>query len=237
MRQDKHIIGSDEVGKSDYFGPMVICSVSLNERNNLNIFASMKDSKKISFTQASDIFHKHKHRFNYSINIIDSKVMFKFLSLKSYNLNHFLYYFHFLTTLSVAKKQITKEKNNWIVIIDDFTNGSKKNQDRYFAETSNLLTQYVKSPINFHKKMHFILKADNIYVENKIASIFAKHFFYEEIKKIAYQINKYNEKVKPRSLLGNSKETKNLILELSKQMPPIILKQYLKSIYWERFNL
>ena len=235
MKQDKHVIGSDEVGKSDYFGPMVICSVSFNEKQNLDIFTSMRDSKKISFTQASNIFHNHKHRFNYSINIIDSKVMFKFLSLKSYNLNHFLYYFHFLTTLSIAKKQ--KEKNNWIVIVDDFTNGSKKNQDRYFSETSDLLTQYIKFPSNFHKKMHFIPKADNVYVENKIASIFAKHFFYEEIKKIASQIKKYNVKLEPRSLLGNSKETKNLILELSQQMPTAILKQYLKSIYWERFHL
>ncbi len=237
MRQDKHIIGSDEVGKSDYFGPMVICGVSFKEKQNLDIFTSMKDSKKISFSQASDVFHTHKHRFNYSINIIDSKVMFKFLSLKSYNLNHFLYYFHFLTTLSIAKNQIKEGKNNWIVIIDDFTNGSKKNQDRYFAETSKLLTQYIEFPNNYHKKIHFIPKADTIYIENKIASIFAKHFFYEEIKKIAYQIQKYNVKVKPKSLLGNSKETNNLILELVQQMPVAILKPYLKSIYWKRFHL
>lgn len=214
------IIGNDEVGKSDFFGPLVISSVFI--KNNLEY--NIKDSKKINHQTAQSIFNSIKNHIEYKYKIINSQKLNKY-KVNNLNLNHIL----FLNHLNLMGE--LNINDDWMVI-DDFTNGKTKLINDYHQKTE----KYITKKINL-EKLVFVIKGDTLYDECKIASIVSKVLFFQEIQIIFNYLKQIINLDSPKALLGCSNQVKNLIFKLKKKIDNDKLKTLIKPIYWEKFNL
>jgi ribonuclease HIII len=62
------IIGSDEVGVGDYFGPLVVCAVKIQEKNLDKVIAlNIRDSKVLSDAQIVNLARQVKPLVSHSI--------------------------------------------------------------------------------------------------------------------------------------------------------------------------
>ena len=66
--------GSDEVGTGDFFGPICVCAVSLNEKS-LDLIKpyNITDSKQLTDKYISDIVEKVINKIDYSLLILNNR--------------------------------------------------------------------------------------------------------------------------------------------------------------------
>lgn len=155
-------LGNDEVGKGDYYGPLVVCSVFVDAHvRDLAISLGVADSKKISDPKIVDIFNQLKDSVVYSSEIVlpsrynEELRMFK-------NVSYFLASLH----ASCAKQLVEKlgEENVYNCVVDQFS-----------ADKGRLVKAFEKVRVNlvqFHKGESDIAVA--------LASIFARAIFLRE---------------------------------------------------------
>ncbi|MCC7290283.1 ribonuclease HIII [bacterium] len=159
--------GSDEVGKGDYFGPLVICCVFMDENGfNLASDLGVTDSKNLSDAKICDIYSKLK-----------SSVIHNFVVKlpKDYNLElrEFRNVSYYLARLHKEAVEATlfqaKVGDKALVVIDQFST----NKGRLENEFKNLNITLEQ----FHKGESNIVVA--------LASVFARARFLEEMDRMS----------------------------------------------------
>lgn len=138
-------IGSDEVGKGDYFGPMVVAACYVDEMaiDHLNEIG-ITDSKKLTDIKILDIFSQIKDLLIYEVEVLHPSE-YNFQHLRTKNVAVMLAKLHD-TVLSRTILRVENEKRPLEkVVIDQFSASSK----RLTNELSDVVKRY---PVEqFHK--------------------------------------------------------------------------------------
>jgi len=187
MKQKNNtIIGLDEAGKGEFYGPIVCAGVYFTEKTSEKLLNLIVDSKLIQTKRKiHEIANLIKNETNWFVEIIEPK-KYNELYLKYKNHNILLTFGH----LNVIKKFSDEKNSNFI--IDDFTNKSIKSQNEYFKNVNN------NEKLNLEKikeKIKFETKGEAKYKEIAAASIIAKSIQLNWVDKNIY--NKYN--INPKS--------------------------------------
>lgn len=94
MRTEASWIGTDESGKGDYFGPLVIAGVYLNQNSLSKIkYLGIKDSKRISDNIIRNLDYQIRSRCLYSVVVIGPQ-KYNLLYERMKNLNRILAWGH-----------------------------------------------------------------------------------------------------------------------------------------------
>ncbi|WCA22483.1 ribonuclease HIII [Candidatus Phytoplasma oryzae] len=175
INNNVNIIGSDEVGTGDVFGPIIVCSLFLSSKN-IFFFQKMNvnDSKKLS---SQNIFKITRiildKRIPYILKILHP-AEYNLLIKKKYNLNKIKALLHNEAILQLIKKIDKKDKI--CVVVDQFASSQN-----YF--------NYLKEEKSVYKEIIFETKSESKYLSVALASILARYFFLEEMKKLSKKIN------------------------------------------------
>ena len=168
-------IGSDEVGKGDYFGPIIVTASYVN-KNDISFLENLgvKDSKKITDEKilkiAPDIIKKIPHE-----TIILNNVEFNNMVKKGYNINKINSILHNRAILGLLKK------DNFLydmVVMDQFT--PARNYFGYLKDTGE----------NIFRKITFTTKAEDKCLSVACSSIISRYTFMKEMDKISKKLNK-----------------------------------------------
>ena len=164
------VIGSDEVGTGDFFGPVVVCAAYIVP-SDLPYLQDLKvrDSKTLSDVQIKYIGSELIKKISYHILVL-SPEKFNKLTSEGYNMNKIKAYLHNHAISKMVKKHPKHDK----VILDQFC--SPKN---YF--------KYLEDEVAF-KKIDFHTKAESVHLSVAAASIIARYKFILEIDRISKEI-------------------------------------------------
>ncbi len=135
-------VGSDEAGKGDFFGPLVVAAVYVNKQNIRDlVLLQVQDSKKMTDNKIQYIAESIKQNFNYAVKIIEPE-KYNRIYLRFANLNRLLAHAHG----EVITQLITKF-NCDAVLIDKFGNEALlKNELKLGVRTK--LVQLERAEIN-----------------------------------------------------------------------------------------
>ncbi len=125
----KSHIGSDEVGKGDYFGPLVVCCCYVKEENLEEIKSlGIMDSKKISDENILKIAKELKNIVDYEVKTIQP-IEYNELISKFENVAIVLAKAH----IEVIEKLVKKLKGKKIhsIVIDQFSKSKRRLLDEY----------------------------------------------------------------------------------------------------------
>ncbi|HNW16402.1 MAG TPA: ribonuclease HIII [bacterium] len=116
------VAGSDEAGKGDLFGPLVVCSFLLGEKENELLKLNIKDSKKLKNHEIVDIYRhiSKEHPSSFSlVRIMPERYnsFYKDLAGKGRNLNYMLAWAHSKALSGLIEKRSDIKK----IIVDRFT--------------------------------------------------------------------------------------------------------------------
>lgn len=116
------VAGSDEAGKGDLFGPLVVCSFLLGEKENELLKLNIKDSKKLKNHEIIDIYRhiSKEHPSSFSlVRIMPERYnsFYKDLAGKGRNLNYMLAWAHSKALSGLIEKRSDIKK----IIVDRFT--------------------------------------------------------------------------------------------------------------------
>ncbi|WP_304125004.1 ribonuclease HIII [Methanosphaera cuniculi] len=176
-----YTIGSDETGKGEWFGPLVVCAVCTSQSENHKLQQlGVKDSKKLSLNQILNLYHKIeklgiKHEIIALKPFSYNKLYAKFKEDKK-NLNHMLAYLHSKCITNLLKQLNTQDV---VVIIDKFD--SKK------------MNEYLK----IDPKIKVIQESNGErYTPVATSSIIAKYHYEKILKEIEKRYNINTKKTK-----------------------------------------
>lgn len=202
-------IGSDEVGKGDYFGPIIVTASYVN-KNDISFLEELgvRDSKKITDEKilkiAPEIIKKIPHE-----TIILDNIKFNEMVEKGYNINKINSLLHNKAILSLLKK------DNYIydmVVMDQFT--PARNYFGYLKGTAN----------NIFRKITFTTKAEDKCLSVACSSIISRYTFIKEMDKISKEL-------KTTLPLGAGSIVDETGKELVKKYGKEILNKYAKVNY------
>ncbi len=168
-------IGSDEVGKGDYFGPIVVTASYVN-KNDISFLEGLgvKDSKKITDEKiikiAPEIIKKIPHE-----TIILNNIEFNDMVRKGYNINKINSILHNRAILGLLKKD---NYSYDMVVMDQFT--PARNYFGYLKDTGD----------NIFRKITFTTKAEDKCLSVACSSIISRYTFMNEMDKISKEVDK-----------------------------------------------
>ncbi len=155
LQEPEEYIGTDETGKGDFFGPLVVAAVFVNRESRVKLRQmGVRDSKLLTDSQILKISNSIKNQFPEDFEIVFiSPQKYNELYDKFGNLNKLLDWAH-----SKAIENLLKRKKCKIIITDKFSKSA--------LEISN-------STENSHIEFHTIPKAEK-YTGVAVASILAR---------------------------------------------------------------
>lgn len=159
--------GSDEVGFGDFFGPVVVVAVYLDEK----LFKSLDtllitDSKKLTDTYILSVAPLLLNKVNYKLNVVSPEKLNELTLQKGYNMNKIKAMLH-LNVLSLLKAEVGEPATAYI---DKFCSEAKFNE--YTRGMVSL------SPIIMEEK------GESLFPSVALASMLARYFFLMEIAKL-----------------------------------------------------
>ncbi|MDC7243728.1 MAG: ribonuclease HIII [Sphaerochaetaceae bacterium] len=163
----QRIIGSDEVGTGDFFGPVVVCAAYCRP-NDLKLVQELKiqDSKNINDKKIRELGEILIDKFSYHVLVLPPK-KYNELVQKGYNLNKIKAFLH----NHAIKKMVDKNPSYQNVILDQFCSPTN-----YF--------NYLGGEETF-KNIKFHTKAESIHPAVAIASIIARYKFLLEMDSLS----------------------------------------------------
>jgi ribonuclease HIII len=158
-------IGSDEVGKGDYFGPLVVCACYLDSLGLEKVKQyGVMDSKKLDDAKMKIIGEKLKNEVQYEVKII-SPLEYNALNEKYKNVSIVLAKSH----VEVIEKLVSRVgKKAKFVVIDQFSKNKKRLENEF--------------KLNIPLKQFHHAESDLVVAT---ASILARYFFLLEFEKMS----------------------------------------------------
>lgn len=161
-------IGSDEVGKGDVFGPVIICSAYLPlDQVDVIKRLGIQDSKRLSDDKIRTIGKELIKLVPYSVLTLHNE-KYNELVKRGYNLNKMVAYLHNRAILNVYKK----------------INGSPDVFLDQFAE-ERLYYRYLAEERNVYRNITFLTKAESHYASVAIASIIARYALLQQFDQLS----------------------------------------------------
>jgi ribonuclease HIII len=184
----EYTIGSDETGKGEWYGPLVITSVCTSHEENLKLKEiGVTDSKKLSGKQIGNLYRKiEKLNINHETIVLTpfsyNKLYAKFKS-EGKNLNHLLAYLHSKAITTLLSQVNT---SNVLVIIDKF---DYKKMNEYLDVNDSVK----------------IIQENNgeKFIPVAASSIIAKYHYEKTLKDIEKRYNINLRKTKPKNIDKN----------------------------------
>lgn len=166
-------MGSDEVGKGDFFGPLVVCCAYLdtNSLNKIRGFG-ISDSKKLSDTKILEIYEKIKDTILFEV-VIQTPELYNRRLADFKNVSYFLASLHRDCAERLFQKLKSKNLKPEYIVIDQFS----LNKSRLGNEFNNMGLRLLQ----FHKGESDIAVAT--------ASVIARATFLLEWKKMEEKFN------------------------------------------------
>lgn len=167
----ERIIGSDEVGTGDFFGPIVVCAAyvrpsDISMLNDLDV----RDSKTMTDEAIIRLGEQLIEAIPYHVLVL-SPEKYNQLTGEGYNMNKIKAYLHD----HAIKKMVEKHSDVQRVIVDQFTT-----PESYFRYLSD---------IQPFRKITFHTKAESIHRSVACASIIARYKFLLEMEKLSKEID------------------------------------------------
>lgn len=164
------VIGSDEVGTGDYFGPIVVCATYVSEENIEPLrHLGVKDSKLLTDKQMIPMALKISQLIPYSIIFLEPEKI-NSLSKKYDNLNFVKSYLHNKVINSILKKVENVKLD--AILIDEFTP-----KEKYF--------EYLKDIKEVEKNVTTVKQGEKAHVAIAAASVLARVAFLREMNKLS----------------------------------------------------
>lgn len=162
-------IGSDEVGKGDYFGPLVVCACYINENSLKKVKDyGIMDSKNLTDEKMMDIGEKLIEDLEYEVKIIDPRKYAK-LNEEFKNVSIILSKAH-VEAISKLFERVGDDVE--FVVVDQFSKSQRRLNDEYSLSVP--LKQF------HHAESDVAVAA---------ASIIARYFFLLEFQKMKETYN------------------------------------------------
>lgn len=163
-------LGSDEVGKGDYFGPLVVCACyiddyAMNKVRELKI----KDSKALSDERIIKIAQEIIHHVKYSVLTLSTD-KYNNLSKKGMSVVRMMAWLH-NTAITNLLKKIKKEPD---VFIDQFCE-------------PKVYYRYLKGQENVYQEANFTTKAESKHSSVACASIIARYKYLKEMDRLSHE--------------------------------------------------
>jgi ribonuclease HIII len=165
------VIGSDEVGTGDFFGPVVVCAAYVTPSDypfleDLDI----KDSKKLTDKQIRFIGEKLVNHISHHV-LVTNNEKYNELIDKGFNLNKIKAYLH----NHALKKLVVKHPKYQKIIVDKFCS-----EENYF--------EYLNTEETI-KDIDFLIQAESVHKAVAVAAIIARYRFLQEFDILSNQIN------------------------------------------------
>lgn len=174
LKEQINIIGSDESGVGDFFGPLVVTACYIKEKD-LALIKSLKirDSKMLSTMQINIIAKQLIQQLEYSTIIINNRQYNKLY--ETYQNSHIL--------KTIGHHQVIRKLANKVnckkVIIDQFVN--KKKYEEYLK---------ILNVADNDLKLSFTTHAEDKFLAVGCAAIISRYFFLKSIKQLEQEYNR-----------------------------------------------
>ena len=205
--QDLSVIGSDEVGTGDYFGPIVVCSTFVATENvNALKRLGVKDSKLLTDSQIIEIALRIKDIIPYVILVLSPERINRLRTTNEDNMNFVKANLHNNAINSILKKYPDVKYD--AIIIDGFT-------------TSEKYYQHLHKNPNPVRGIVMVQKGEKAHVAVAAASILARAAFLKEMKDLS-------KKCQVELMKGASRSVDRQAIDLVKCQGLDILKRIAK---------
>lgn len=164
------VIGSDEVGTGDFFGPVVVCAAYVKPTDypfleELNV----RDSKKMSDAEIRTVGKLLIDKIPHHV-LVTNNIKYNELIQKGFNLNKIKAYLH-----NHAIKKLKEKYNDYQkIIIDEFC--SEKNYYSYLVNETSV------------SDITFLTQAESIHQSVAVAAIIARYKFLIEFDQLSKDI-------------------------------------------------
>ncbi len=164
------VIGSDEVGTGDFFGPVVVCAAYVKPTDypfleELNV----RDSKKMSDAEIRTVGKLLIDKIPHHV-LVTNNIKYNELIQKGFNLNKIKAYLH-----NHAIKKLKEKYNDYQkIIIDEFC--SEKNYYSYLVNETSV------------SDITFLTQAESIHQSVAVAAIIARYKFLLEFDQLSKDI-------------------------------------------------
>ena len=204
-------LGSDEAGKGDVFGPLVVCSFLLGKKEEALMKLGAKDSKRMKNEEILDIYEKINADFRDSFSMV--RIMperynsfYQNLSEQGKNLTDLLAWAHSKAISNVVAKRNDIKR----VLVDKFTTS--------YAANARIIAAAGKVPVNFQVRA----EQDPAVA---IASVIARAGYLISLNQISETVleNKF------RLVPGSGAESDKLLEEISATYGKEILEKIAKT--------
>ena len=204
-------LGSDEAGKGDVFGPLVVCSFLLGKKEEALMKLGAKDSKRMKNEEILDIYEKINADFRDSFSMV--RIMperynsfYQNLSEQGKNLTDLLAWAHSKAIANVVAKRDDIKR----VLVDKFTTS--------YSANARIIAAAGKNPVNFQVRA----EQDPAVA---IASVIARAGYLISLNQISETVleNKF------RLVPGSGAESDKLLEEISATYGKEILNKIAKT--------
>lgn len=165
------VIGSDEVGTGDYFGPMTVVA-SFVEPSQFELLKELgvKDSKELNDDEICKIAKKIIHVVTYSLLVLHNE-KYNDMQEKGYNMNKLKALLHNQAIRNIISK--LENQHYDAILIDQFT-------------PPNLYFGYLKGTKEvIRDKVQFATKAEGIHLSVAVSSILARYSFLQQMDQLS----------------------------------------------------
>ncbi|MGN1398800.1 MAG: ribonuclease HIII [Erysipelotrichaceae bacterium] len=160
--------GSDEVGTGDFFGPICVCAVALNEKSiSLLQTEKITDSKQLTDSCIVETVEKIADKIDYSLLILDNQTYNQ--QIKIHNMNEIKALMHNKAYLNLQKK-LAKLPD--LLVVDDFC--GEKNYYNYLRNEKEVI-----------RNITFKTKAESQYPAVALASMIARYSFIKQMEQLS----------------------------------------------------
>lgn len=165
------VIGSDEVGTGDYFGPMTVVA-SFVEPSQFELLKELgvKDSKELNDDDICKIAKKIIHVVTYSLLVLHNE-KYNDMQEKGYNMNKLKALLHNQAIRNIISK--LENQHYDAILIDQFT-------------PPNLYFGYLKGTKEvIRDKVQFATKAEGVHLSVAVSSILARYSFLQQMDQLS----------------------------------------------------
>lgn len=162
-------VGSDEVGTGDLFGPIVVCSAYVDEKDIEKLEQmGVKDSKNMRDRQIIELAPKLSKMLTHSVLILNPK-KYNLMTRKGYNMNKIKAFLHNQAILLTIDKL---KDENIPVIVDQFC-------------LPRLYYDYLEGEKRIHRDIAFYTNAESVHISVAAASIIARYAFLARMQELS----------------------------------------------------